>query len=340
MRAAQPTQPFRASRVYVSNNDHSFFYYVCAYRLGRLGRLGEANSGAGFQNPTSNSDGWAGCPGSGADSGIPLSAQCWRKPEPFSDTRRACWNPSMASWNLRRASSNLRRPRSSGSRNEAVDRYPDLVSGQAKAHITQDATRPAPIDLAGPFLVRAIAGSTAARLHEIQITAFGSSERVEGFTVETTQDVFVTAAEYARLRGVDQTYIRQLRLTGRLVTDGSGLIAVHASDKLVASTRLRRPRAGSAGARPGHPWGGKFEARRTLRGSDLKKLSSSVAAVLTDAANRLAPRVAAANDPADCRSLLCQEFGRTTRQLVRLLTDSDPTAGPSGRTHSHGESHE
>lgn len=176
------------------------------------------------------------------------------------------------------------------------------------------------------------AGSTAAKMREIQITAFGSFERVEGFTVELSEEIFVTAAEYARLRGVDQSYVYILRRTGRLVTDEQQRIAVRASDELVARTRLRRPRDGSAGAGPGHPWCSKLEVMQRLPKDQAQRIEAAVAGVLLDAANSLAPRVASIHDPAECRALLAQELGRATRRVLRAIQDSQGITPKPGRS--------
>jgi len=129
-------------------------------------------------------------------------------------------------------------------------------------------------------------------------------------------EVFVSAAQYAALRGVEDTYVHQLRRNGRLVTDERGRIALHASDDLVASTRQRRPRRGSAAALPHHPWAG---AAVVSDADPLLELQRVIAESLHDAALALAPRVANETDVAACRSFLAQELGRAASKITKVV---------------------
>lgn len=139
-------------------------------------------------------------------------------------------------------------------------------------------------------------------------------------------DVFVSQAEYARLRGVEATYINQLRRNGRLVLDKRGQIAVHASDELIASTRIRQPRRGSAGATPGHPWA----ARATRPPRDgANALQRMILETMLRAANALAPRVAELSDPADCRAFLAQELHRAANTITIAVLAYHHDAAPA-----------
>jgi|SRR6185312_3452609 len=129
-------------------------------------------------------------------------------------------------------------------------------------------------------------------------------------------EVFVSAAQYAGLRGVEDTYVHLLRRNGRLVTDERGRIAVHASDELVASTRQRRPRRGSAAALPHHPWAGVDALPDT---DPLLELRRIIAAALQEAALALAPRVAGEADAAACRALLAQELNRSANKITTAV---------------------
>lgn len=129
-------------------------------------------------------------------------------------------------------------------------------------------------------------------------------------------EVFVSAAQYAGLRGVEDTYVHQLRRNGRLVTDERGRIAVHASDELIASTRQRRPRRGSSAALPHHPWAGVDAVPNT---DPLLELRRVIATTLQDAALALAPRVAGEADAAACRGLLAQELNRSANKITTAV---------------------
>ena len=130
-------------------------------------------------------------------------------------------------------------------------------------------------------------------------------------------DVFVSAAQYARLRGVEATYVHKLNRDGRLILNERGQIAVHASDELIASTRLRQPRRGSAGAAPGHPWAAK-NPRQPPR-DDAGALQRMIAETMLHAANALAPRVAELSNPSDCRAFLAQELNRAARKITTAV---------------------
>lgn len=127
-------------------------------------------------------------------------------------------------------------------------------------------------------------------------------------------EVYVSATQYAGLRGVDATYIHHLRRNGRLVVDEQGRIAVRESDALIARTRQRRPRRGSVSAQPNHPWGGGENAAPAA--DSLADLPRIVAATLQNAALALAPRVAGVTDVAACRALLAQELNRVAAKIT------------------------
>ena len=140
-------------------------------------------------------------------------------------------------------------------------------------------------------------------------------------------EVFLSAAQYARLRGVEATYIHKLNRDGRLVLDKHGQIAMHASDELIASTRLRQPRRGSAGAAPGHPWASK--APHQPARDDSSALQRTIAATLLNAAYSLAPRVAELSDPRDCRSFLAQELNRAARKITTAVLSFHHATAPA-----------
>lgn len=128
-------------------------------------------------------------------------------------------------------------------------------------------------------------------------------------------EVFLSAAQYARLRGVEATYVHQLHRTGRLVVDEHGRVAVRASDALIASTRQRRPHRGRAAAQPNHPW---TTPATDPRCDDPLDLHREVATILYTAALALAPRVAPETDVAACRSFIAQELARAARKVTDL----------------------
>lgn len=142
------------------------------------------------------------------------------------------------------------------------------------------------------------------------------------------EEVFVSAAQYARLRGVADTYIHQLRRTGRLVLDKHGRIAMRASDELIARTRLRKPRRGTAGAEPGHPWAVKNQPRPPRDAA--AALRQMIAEALLNAAHALAPRIAEVADVAACRSFLAQELGRTANKITTAVLAYHHAAAPAG----------
>lgn len=129
-------------------------------------------------------------------------------------------------------------------------------------------------------------------------------------------EVFLPAAQYARLRGVEATYVHRLHRDGRLVVDEHGRVAVHASDALIASTRQRRPRRGSVAALPNHPWSSPESKQCRDAGLDLHR---DIATILHAAALALAPRVAPETDAAFCRSLIAQELARAARRVTDLV---------------------
>lgn len=138
------------------------------------------------------------------------------------------------------------------------------------------------------------------------------------------EEVFLSAAQYARLRGVAETYIHQLRRNCRLVLNGRGEIAMHASDQLIASTRLRQPRRGTAGAVPGHPWAAKRAQVPARSAAD--RVDHIVVEALLHAANTLAPRVTGITDVAACRAFLAQELARAAKKISRSISRHEHVA--------------
>jgi hypothetical protein len=154
-----------------------------------------------------------------------------------------------------------------------------------------------------------------------------------------TAEISVTAAEYARMRGVTGGHIKGLRHNGRLVLDESGLILPVASDALIACTQTKKPRKGSASARPGHPWvipaaeyaepllealhggGGLTQAARR------RQVERAIGIALTELASRIAPKVARESDPAFCRTLIMADMKRVLARLTSIAMHSPKKRG-------------